>query len=295
MEATEAGGNGGERGEPEAMRPQKDPFNPAESDRLGGSVVAHVLEVSEHEGEGTSRMVVAGGQRQPVAPNVPAAAMRLILPVGPRKEEGKCRQGLTGVGAVEGGGSGVRPGGQRRTRKEGKGHVGAPGAKKTAGHQEGKAGKGGGQGHQWPQPQQSLRQLPPGSPPQVSAAVRAEEERVLRHQQTGRYKALARMEHQRCRRQALTPGPKTIYRLEMGIGGGRSEHQEEQEGTGVGAAATPVADHGGGGRTGWAGRGCSSGVPWTAGGRKGEWEEAKRAGMSVGYRVQEGKRKEEAQ
>ena len=112
-------------------------------------------------------------------------------------------------------------------------------AKQAAGHQEGKGGKGGGQGHQWPQPQHSFRQLPPGSPPQVSAAVRAEEEREARRQRTARYEALARMEHQRRRRQAPKPGPETIYRLEMGSGRGRSERQGEQEGTGGGHNSQP--------------------------------------------------------
>ena len=53
--------------------------------------------------------------------------------------------------------------------------MGAPGAKKTAAHQEGTAGRGRGQGHQWPRPQQSFRQLPPWLPTQVSAEVRVEE------------------------------------------------------------------------------------------------------------------------
>ena len=49
-EAAEAGGKGGERGEPEAVRPRADPFNLAESDRLGGSMVADILVVSQEEG-----------------------------------------------------------------------------------------------------------------------------------------------------------------------------------------------------------------------------------------------------
>ena len=74
----------------------------------------------------------------------------------------------------------------------------------------------GGQGHQWPQPRHSFRQLPPGSPPQVSAPVGAEEEREARRQHKTRYEALARMEHHHCHRQAPKLGPKPIYRLEMG-------------------------------------------------------------------------------
>ena len=219
--AGEAGGKGEERGEPAAVNPRADPFNLAESDRLGGSVVADILVVSEEHREGTRRMAVAGGQRQPPAPNVPAAAMKLILPAVRRKEEGKGRRGRTGAGVAEGGDSGVRTGGQEQKGKGGKGEVGAPGAKKAAGHQERKGGKGGGQGHQWPQPQHSFRQLPPGSPPQVRAGVRAEEEREAHRQQTARYEALARMEHERRHHQPPNPGPETIYRLEMGSGRGR--------------------------------------------------------------------------
>ena len=42
-------------------------------------------------------------------------------------------------------------------------------AKRTAGHHRGAGGKGGGQGHQWPRPQQLFGQPPLGSPPQVRA------------------------------------------------------------------------------------------------------------------------------
>ena len=41
----------------------------------------------------TRGMVVAGGQRQPAVPNVPAAAMKLILPAVQRKQEGKGGRG----------------------------------------------------------------------------------------------------------------------------------------------------------------------------------------------------------
>ena len=44
----------------------------------------------------------------------------------------------------------------------------------------GAGSKGGGQGRQGPKPQQSFTQLHPGSPPQIAAAVRAEEEREAR-------------------------------------------------------------------------------------------------------------------
>ena len=61
VEAEEAGRKGGERGEFKAARPWADPFNPAESDRPGGSVVADILVVSEEEGQGTGRSAVARG------------------------------------------------------------------------------------------------------------------------------------------------------------------------------------------------------------------------------------------
>ena len=97
MEAAEAGGKAGERGEPEATGPRADPFNLAESDRLGALVVADILEVSEEEGEEARRMVLAGSQRLPAAPDVLLADMKSILPAVQRKEEGKGRRGLTGT------------------------------------------------------------------------------------------------------------------------------------------------------------------------------------------------------
>ena len=55
-----------------------------------------------------------------------------------------------------------------------------------------------------------LGSSPPGSPPQVSAVVRAEEEREARCQQKARYKALAHLENQRRRQQAPLPEPKSF-------------------------------------------------------------------------------------
>ena len=78
--AAGAGGNGEERGEHAAASPRGDPFNLAESDRLGGSVVADILVVSEDEGEEARRMALEGGQGQPTASNVRAAAIKSILP-----------------------------------------------------------------------------------------------------------------------------------------------------------------------------------------------------------------------
>ena len=140
--AAEAGRKEEERGEPAAAKPRAELTNLAESDRLGGSVVADILVVSEGEEDGTRRMAVAGGHRQPTAPNVVAAVLKsILLPVW-RKEEGKGRRGRTGAGAAEGGKSRVRTGGQGQHGKGGKGQVGASGAKKAAGQQEGKEGKG---------------------------------------------------------------------------------------------------------------------------------------------------------
>ena len=59
--AAGAGGKGEQRGEHAAARPRADPFNLAESGRLGGLVVADILVVSEEEGEEARRMALAGG------------------------------------------------------------------------------------------------------------------------------------------------------------------------------------------------------------------------------------------
>ena len=83
--AAGAGGNGEERGEHAAARPWAEPFNLAESNRLGGSV----LVVSEDGEEEARMMAVKGGQRQQTAPNMPAVSMKSILPEVQRKE--KCK------------------------------------------------------------------------------------------------------------------------------------------------------------------------------------------------------------
>ena len=199
--AAGAEGQGAERGKQAVVRRRVDPFNLAESDRLGGSVVDNILVVSEDEGEEARGMAVEGDTGLPEAPNVPAAAMKSFLLEVRRKEEGKGGRRRPAAGAAESGDSGVRTGGQGRTGKEGKGKARASGARHATGHQEGKGKKGGGQGRQWPQSQRSFKHSPPGSPRQVSAAVRAEEEREARRQQAARYEALAHMERQRRRHQ----------------------------------------------------------------------------------------------
>ena len=188
-------------------------------------------------------MAVKGGKRQPTAPDVPATAIKSILLEVQRKKEGKGTRGLTGARATEGGDSGMRTGGQVQTGKVGKGQVGVSGARQAAGHQEGKGGKGGGKGRQWPQSQQSFRQLPPGSPPQVSAAVRVREEREARCQQTAQYEALAHMERQRrrCRPpKRLRPTPSASWR--WGQGGKAPGARVRRRGQVRSTAANPVAD-----------------------------------------------------
>ena len=201
-------------------------------ERRRESVVADILVVSEDEGEGAGRMASEGGPRQPSAPNVPAAALKCILREVRRQEEGKGGRGQPEAGAAGSGDSSVSARGRGQTGKVGKGQAGTSGAVHAKGHLAGKGGKGSGRGRQWPQPQRSFRQSPPGSPPQVSAAVRAEEEREVRRRQAARYAALAHVERQRCRRQPPVQGPDTIYRLGMEPGRTGSGRQGGLEGLG---------------------------------------------------------------
>ena len=89
--AAGAEGQGEGQGQRAAEGPGADPFNVVDvradmdvrrkewrSQRV--SVIADILEVSEDEGEGAGRMAVERGPGQPSAPNVPAAAMKSILP-----------------------------------------------------------------------------------------------------------------------------------------------------------------------------------------------------------------------
>ena len=237
--AAGAEGQGEGQGQRAAEGPGVDPFSvgdvraDVEVRRREGrsqreSVIADILEVSEDEGEGAGRMAVEGGPGQPSAPNVPAAAMKSILPEVRRQEEGKGGRGQLEAGAAGSGDGSVSTGGRGRTGKKRKGQAGTTGAVHAKGHLAGKGGKGSGWGQQWPQPQHSFRQPQPRSPPGVSAAVRAEEEREARRQQAARYEALAHVEYQRRRRQPPGQGPDTIYQLEMepgrtGIRGGQAE------------------------------------------------------------------------
>ena len=249
--AAGAEGQGEGQGQRAAEGPRADPFNVVDV-RAGmdmrrrewrsqrGSVVADILQVSEDEGEGAGRMAVEGGPGQPSAPNVPVAAMKSILPEVRRQEEGKGGRGQLEAGAAGSGDSSVSARGRGRTGKGEKGQAGTSGAVHAKGHLAGKGGKGSGRGRQWPQPQRSFRQSPPRSPPRVSAAVRAEEEREVRRQQAARYEALAHVEHQRRRRQPQEQGPDTIYQLEMepgrtGMRGGQAEQSSAAvQGSGAG-------------------------------------------------------------
>ena len=233
--AAGADGQGKGHGQRAAEGPRADPFNFAKL--MAGvdmrrrewreSVVADILEVSADEENGAGRMAVEGGPGQPSAPHVPAAAMKTILSEVRRREEGKGGQGQPEAGAAGSGDSSVSARGRGRTGTGGKGTSVAVHAK---GHRAGNGGKGSGRGRQWPQPERSFRQSPPGSPPQVSAAVRAEEEREVRRQQAVPY-----VEHVECQHRRHPPpeqGPDTIYRLEMEPGRTGSGRQGGLEGSG---------------------------------------------------------------
>ena len=217
VEEEEGVGKGGERGEPKVKEPRADPFNPAEFDRVDISVVEDILEVSDTEAEEAGReggKAVAGGHRQPAAPNVPAAAMVSILPEVQGKGKGKGGKGHQGAG--------------------GKGQAGGQGAGRAVGH-TGRAGaRGGRQGQQWAQPQQLFRQGPPkGSPPGVWAALGAEEEREPRRQQMERCEALVLWEHQLRRQHPPSPPEqRTIYELRMEDGRRGTEEERGREGAG---------------------------------------------------------------
>ena len=238
-------GQGEGQGQRAAEGPRADPFNGVDvwagmdmrrrewrSQRE--SVAAGILEVSEDEEEGAGRMALEGGPGQPSAPNVPASAMKSILPEVRRQEEGKGGRWQLEAGAAGNGDSSVSAGGIGRTGKGGKGQAGTSRTVHAKGHLAGKGGKGSGRGRQWPQPQRSFRQSPPRSPPRVSAAVRPEEEREVRRQQAALYEALAHVEHQRRHRQPLEQAPDTIYQLEMEPGRtGRRGGQAEQSSAAV--------------------------------------------------------------
>ena len=251
--AAGAEGQGEGQGQGAAEGPGADPFNVVEV-RAGKDmrrrewrsqrelVIADILEVSEDEGEGAGRMTVEGGPGQPSTPNVPAAAMKSILPEVRRQDEGKGGPGQLEAGAAGSGDSSVSTGGRGRTGMGGKGQAGTSGAVHAKGHLAGKGGKGSGRGRQWPQPQRSFRQPRPRLSPGVSAAVRAEEEREARRQRAARYEALAHVEHQRRRRQPPEQGPDTIYQLEMEPGrtGMRGGQAEQSSGAVQGSGAEQV-------------------------------------------------------
>ena len=128
MVAAEAEGQGEGQGQQAVVRRRADPFNITElvaggDAGRGESVVNDILVVLEDEGEGARRMAVVGGPGQPTAPNVPAAAMKSILPEVRRKEKVKDRRGQPAAGAAGSRVSSVRTGGRGRTAKGGFGLV----------------------------------------------------------------------------------------------------------------------------------------------------------------------------
>ena len=173
MVAAEAEGKGEGQGQRAVGRRRADPFNIADvmagvDAGRGELVVDNILVVSEDEGEAARSVAVEGGPGQPTAPNMPAAAMKSILPEVRRQEERKGGRGQQAGSAAGSGDSSVRTGGRGRTGKGGKGQARTWGARHAKEHQEGKGRKGVGKGQQWPQHQHSFKQPPPASPPQVS-------------------------------------------------------------------------------------------------------------------------------
>ena len=235
--AAEAEGQGEGQGQQAVVRRRADLFNIAylmaggDAGR-GAPVVDDILVVLEDEGEGARRMVVDGCPGQPTAPSVPAAAMKSIRPELRRREEDKGRRGQPAAGAAGSGDSSVRTGGRGGTGKGGKRQAGTSGARHATGHQERERAKGGRTGATVAAAPTLVQAAAAGSPAQVSAAVRAEEEREARRQQAARYEALARVERQRCRHQPPEPGPDTIYRLEMGSARTGSGRQGGLKGSG---------------------------------------------------------------
>ena len=121
VEEEGAGGKGGGQGEPKLKGPRADPFNQAEYDRVGTLVVDDVVEVLEVRAEETGRMAVGGGQRQAAAPNVPAAAMKSILPEVQGKGDGKGGKGRQGGGGTgESGATWAKGGEGDKNRREGR-------------------------------------------------------------------------------------------------------------------------------------------------------------------------------
>ena len=151
--AAGAEGQGEGQGQRPAEGPRADPFNVADV-RAGmdmrrrewrsqrESVVADILEVSEDEGEGAGRMAVEGGPGQPSAPNVPAAAMKSILPEVRRQEEDKGGRGQLEAGAAGSGDSIVSLEGEGGRAIEGKGGRGRRGLCTQRDTWQGKGEKG---------------------------------------------------------------------------------------------------------------------------------------------------------
>ena len=126
--AAEAERKGEGQGQRAVGRRRADPFNIADvmagvDAGRGESVVDDILVVSEDEGGGARRMAVEAGSGQPTAPNVPAAAMKSILPEVRRQEEGKGGRGQQAASAAGSRDSSVRTR-MERTDKQGRERAG---------------------------------------------------------------------------------------------------------------------------------------------------------------------------
>ena len=102
----------------------------------GASVVDDILEVSHGEAEEAARgRGVAGGPRQPAVPNVPAAAMKCVLPEVREKGKGKGWKGIPRAGERgQQGGRGAGWTGGRTGKGKGKGEVASRNGGKRKGH-----------------------------------------------------------------------------------------------------------------------------------------------------------------
>ena len=285
--AAEAEGQREGQGKQAVVRQRADMFNIADlmaggDVGRGESVVDDILVVSQDEGEGARRMAVEGSPGQPTGPTLQAAAMKFILLEVRMKEKDKGRRGQPAAGAAESGDSSVRTRGKGRTGKGGKGQAGTSAARHATGHQEGKGGKGGGQGRQWLQPKRPFKQLPPGSPPQVSAAVRAEGKRAVRGAGA------------RGAQVPSPPAPRAGTRHHLPVGDWVREGKVRAPGTtgGIGRGAQRTAQWRDAkrGRAGRTAQRSGGGAPWPAGGRARErgpatWTGGQRgAGQGCGTR-----------
>ena len=107
----------------------------------------------------------------------------------------------------------------------------------------------------------------------------------MRRQQAARYKALAHVEHQRCRRQPREQGADTIYQLEMepgrtGMRGGQAEQSSAAvQGSGAGRVEGGKGKQGKGARQqGLQGKGQGGTPRSRRQGMRGDWATRQGAG-----------------